>query len=233
MPAADTGGVRSGLGGGDTLPRFKPEEDGQMRVHVLIAAFVAVFVLTEHASAQLSFSGIPYGRDLSGNGSGLPSTQQPGDVVQVGRFVPFTQSLGFSLPLSDFASQQDLNSTQTQLGTTQNSLAQLNANTQNSLAQLNNTLGQLSNTQNQIMDQINQNRSSASQGIALAGAMTIIPPNPGDRFSLTFSGAGFDSQGAGAVSGSYRVAERVLLFAGYGRSSNFNFAKGGVSFSFP
>jgi hypothetical protein len=83
------------------------------------------------------------------------------------------------------------------------------------------------------MNQINQNRSSASQGIALAGAMTIIPPNPGDRFSLTISGAGFDSQGAGAVSGSYRVAERVLLSAGYGRSSNFNFAKGGVSFSFP
>jgi hypothetical protein len=210
-----------------------------MRVHVLLAAFVATFVLTEHASAQSSFSGIPYGRNAGGGGPGLPTMQQPGDIVSVARPItpsPLPGSMGateYSLPLSDFASQQDLNSTQTQLGNTQNSLAQLNANTQSSLAQLSNTLGQLSNTQNQIMNQINQNRSSASQGIALAGAMTIIPPNPGDRFSLTFSGAGFDSQGAGAVSGSYRVAERVLLFAGYGRSSNFNFAKGGVSFSFP
>jgi|HubBroStandDraft_2_1064218.scaffolds.fasta_scaffold543438_2 hypothetical protein len=65
--------------------------------------------------------------------------QQPNDFVDVVRPNQFGTHYVFGLPLTAFASQQDLNSTLTQLG-----------NTQNSLAQLSNTLGQLSHTQNQI-----------------------------------------------------------------------------------
>jgi hypothetical protein len=115
-----------------------------MRVHVLISAFVATFVLTEHASAQLSFSGIPYGGSSAGGSGGpgdeLPTSQRPGDFVDVARPNQFGTHDIFGLPLTAFASQQDLNSTLTQLGNTQNNLAQLNANTQNSLAQLNKRL---------------------------------------------------------------------------------------------
>jgi hypothetical protein len=91
----------------------------------------------------------------------------------------------------------------------------------------------MSNTAAQINAAISASESRASQGVAMAAAMTILPPNPGDRFSLTFSGADFNSEGAGSVTGTYRVADRVLLFVGYGRSSSMNLVKGGVSFSFP
>jgi X-X-X-Leu-X-X-Gly heptad repeat protein len=98
----------------------------------------------------------------------------------------------YSLPPTAFASQQDLSNGLTQLS---NGQAQLNSGQ----AQLNNGLLQLTNTQNQLANMINQERTRESQGAALAGAMTINPPNNGDRFSLTVSGAGFDSQGAGQL----------------------------------
>lgn len=71
-----------------------------------------------------------------------------------------------------------------------------------------------------------------AQGIALASALTVMPPNPGDRFALTVSGAGFDGRGAGAISGTYRVSEDVLVFGGYARSADQNLVKGGATFSF-
>ena len=97
---------------------------------------------------------------------------------------------GYTLPLSAFASQQDLS---------------------NGLSQL---------------------RSRIDQGVSLSAAMTIVPPNPGDRFSLTFGGAGYDSEAAGAATATHRAADRILLFGGYGRSASQNLFKGGVSFSF-
>jgi hypothetical protein len=71
-----------------------------------------------------------------------------------------------------------------------------------------------------------------AQGVALASALTVMPPNAGDRFALTVSGAGFDGRGAGAISGTYRVNEDVLVFGGYARSADQNLVKGGATFSF-
>ncbi|MCE4223392.1 hypothetical protein HCU64_06480 [Methylobacterium sp. C25] len=71
-----------------------------------------------------------------------------------------------------------------------------------------------------------------SQGIALASALTVMPPNPGDRFAVTVSGAGFDGRGAGSISGTYRVREDILVFGGYARSETQNLVKGGATFSF-
>jgi hypothetical protein len=67
---------------------------------------------------------------------------------------------------------------------------------------------------------------------SLAAAFTIIPPNPGDRFSLSISGAVNDTTGAASISGAYRMTDSVLIFGGYARSETQNMAKGGAAFSF-
>lgn len=70
-----------------------------------------------------------------------------------------------------------------------------------------------------------------SQGIAMASAIEILPPNPGDRFAINVGGAGYNGQGAGSVSVTIRVADNVLGYVGYGRSLNQNLVKGGLSIS--
>jgi YadA-like membrane anchor domain len=69
------------------------------------------------------------------------------------------------------------------------------------------------------------------EGVSMASAMTILPPNPGDRFSFTFAGANFYGNNAFSGTFSYRLNDQILLFAGYARSSTGNLAKGGVSIS--
>ena len=71
-----------------------------------------------------------------------------------------------------------------------------------------------------------------SEGIALASAITIVPPNPGDRFSFSMAGADYDSQGAGSISFTYRASEQGLFFAGYARRNTQNLGKVGMAFSF-
>jgi hypothetical protein len=132
------------------------------------------------------------------NAPSLQGPSQPTDVVLVNRIVGGVPTTG-GLPISSFASQQDL----------ANAIAQLGGNRDWSRE-----INRLQETQ------------------ALASAITILPPNPGDRFSLTFSGAGNDTNGAGAISGSYRITESALAFGGYARSSTQNLVKGGVSLSF-
>ena len=83
-----------------------------------------------------------------------------------------------------------------------------------------------------IAAQMDRNNRRMTEGIALSAAVVIMPPNPGDRFSLTFGGSGFNGQGAGTISASMRLHERALVFVGYGRSSTQTLVKGGVSFSF-
>jgi hypothetical protein len=83
-----------------------------------------------------------------------------------------------------------------------------------------------------IAAQMDRNNRRMTEGIALSAAVVIMPPNPGDRFSLTFGGSGFNGQGAGTISASMRLHERALIFVGYGRSSTQTLVKGGVSFSF-
>jgi len=52
----------------------------------------------------------------------------------------------------------------------------------------------------------------AQEYAALSSAMTIMAPNPGDRFSLTFSGSGTDNYGAAAISGTVRITNQALAF---------------------
>lgn len=78
---------------------------------------------------------------------------------------------------------------------------------------------------------ISRQMSRLSQGIALASSITVLPPNLGDRFSVTFSGSGFNGYGAGSLAVTGRISENILAFAGYGRSTSQNLVKGGLSFS--
>lgn len=70
------------------------------------------------------------------------------------------------------------------------------------------------------------------EGIALAGAINVLPPNPGDRFAVSFGGAGYDGTGAGSVAVSARINESTIAYVGYARGATQNLVKGGVGFSF-
>jgi hypothetical protein len=78
---------------------------------------------------------------------------------------------------------------------------------------------------------IRRQNSFLSQGIAMASAIEILPPNPGDRFSVNVGGAGYNGQGAGSVSATVRVTDNILGYVGYARSLNQNLVKGGFSIS--
>ena len=169
------------------------------------------FICATGARAQSSFNGLSVGPIVFQGGPAIggsvanPST----DVVELSR--PLTGASAFCVPAPPGGSGGCAGSGYTlPLGAFAS---------QQGLQQLNN--------------QIAHNRSIAAQGIALSSAITIMPPNPGDRFSLTFGGAGFDGEGAGSVSVTYKPANQFLVFGGYARSSGENLVKGGVSFSFP
>ncbi len=70
-----------------------------------------------------------------------------------------------------------------------------------------------------------------SEGIAMASSIEVLPPNPGDRFSINLGGAGYNNQAAGSVSVSVRLTESMLGYVGYARSLNQNLVKGGFSLS--
>lgn len=70
------------------------------------------------------------------------------------------------------------------------------------------------------------------EGIALAGAINVLPPNPGDRFAVSFGGAGYDGAGAGSIAISARLNDNTIAYLGYARGPTQNLVKGGVGFSF-
>ncbi|MCP1558593.1 hypothetical protein M2440_002923 [Methylorubrum extorquens] len=70
------------------------------------------------------------------------------------------------------------------------------------------------------------------EGIALAGSINVLPPNPGDRFAVSFGGAGYDGAGAGSVAFSARLDESTLAYVGVARGPTQTLVKGGVGLSF-
>lgn len=150
-----------------------------------------------------SFSSFPLNPALGQNGVNIfPTNALPTDQVELARLIPNCGcGAGASLPLSAFASSQDIQS----------------------LAGL---IGQLN-------ERLQADVSRLSQGIAMSSALTVLAPNPGDRFSVTFGGSAFNSQGAGAMTATARLAPNVTGFVGYARSLSQNLMKGGVSFSIP
>ncbi len=129
----------------------------------------------------------------------------PTDVVTVSRITPNGGSMSGTLPLSAFASSNDIAA----LGSGANSNALV-----------------------AIASRLDQAINRFREGIALAGAINVLPPNPGDRFAVSFGGAGYDGAGAGSVALSVRIDESTLAYVGYARGPTQNLVKGGIGFSF-
>jgi hypothetical protein len=70
------------------------------------------------------------------------------------------------------------------------------------------------------IDALQKQQQRLYEGIALTSALTILPPNPGDRFSVTFGGSGFNGYGAGAITATARLSSNIIGFAGYARSQS-------------
>ena len=196
-----------------------------MRYHAIAAA--AGLLLTSTAYAQSSFQNLNYNTN-PGESEQIRVTNPPVAVNPTtdGVFV-WSNALAVAgntratataeiLPLSTFASQQDI--------------AALNQADQTLSSQI------LQNTQAiaSLNQSVRRAQSHASQGVAAVSSLTVVPPNPGDRFSVSFGGGEYGSQGGGGMSFAYRPpeAENVMVFAGYARTVDSNLFKGGVSFSF-
>jgi len=197
-----------------------------MQLNRLGAAIVLICMWAGGASAQQSFNGLPQVRFNGPNG--YPYGPVNSSIDQVTITQPNNAYAGYALTLSDFASQQDLNSLNSLLAQSTNTVSQLSSAT----AQLTSAIAQLNTTAEQINASIAAERSRAAQGVAMASAMTIVAPNAGDRFSLTVAGSGFDGAGAGSVTVGYRPTGQIMVFGGYARSTGQNLVKAGVSFSF-
>ncbi|TGD93440.1 hypothetical protein EU555_33360 [Methylobacterium nonmethylotrophicum] len=70
------------------------------------------------------------------------------------------------------------------------------------------------------------------EGIALSGAITILPPNAGDRFAVSVGGAGYDGTGAASISVAARITADTLAYVGYARGPTQSLVKGGIGISF-
>ena len=181
-----------------------------MRIHLNIAAIVIVMLSVVAGAHAQDFSGNYFAFPTGGFG-GLPAPTQLSstpnaatDYVSLVRYANGTSS-GFNyLSLSSFASSAQLAAISAQ------------------------TTTQMSIFASQVADFEKRSAELSS----LAASFNVMPPNQGDRFSLTFSGAGADSTGALSVSGAARIADRAMMFAGVARGPTQTMAKGGVSLSF-
>ena len=177
-------------------------------------AIIFSLLFLHAAYAQSSFDNVTYAPGGSGYlplnpASGIPTSgklNSQADIITVGLPNPQGLLYGGQVPLSSFASANDLS-------LTNQNLTLLNQNV------------------NQAVRRAN---SHASQGVAATSSITIVPPNPGDRFSVSFGGGGYGDEAGGGVSFAFRPpeAQNVMVFAGYARTTDANLVKGGVSFSF-
>jgi hypothetical protein len=199
--------------------------------------FALGLVLASNAHAQSSFTNSTYSplNSLNQNFGPLPAVNPAIAGVAIGTNALINPSaLQAVLPLSAFASEQDLSQTNQNVTLLNQNLAQINQN----LTQADQTLSSAILQNTQAIAGLNQSirhaESRASQGVAAVSSVAVVPPNPGDRFSVTFGGGDYGSEGGGGISFSYRPpeAQSVMVFAGYARTADTNLFKGGVSFSF-
>lgn len=94
------------------------------------------------------------------------------------------------------------------------------------------TQGQLSITLAGIAARLDRFSDRFREGIALAGSINVLPPNPGDRFAVSFGGAGYDGAGAGSVAVSARLREDIIAYGAVARGPTQTLVKGGFGISF-
>ena len=201
----------------------------------LIFGSVAALTVASGVHAQ-TFEGtttapyLPANTGLSRFDAGSVRSLDPTrDLVSISRVGPpsFLYCCGLGevttsyVPLSAFASSADVAQ-----------LARDVAASNSDVAQLARDIARHAYDVSQLAYFMRRDAQRVSEGIALASALTVLPPEPGDRFAVTISAAAFDSEVAGSVSVSYRPAPGVILFGGYARSQTQNLYKGGASFSF-
>ncbi len=94
------------------------------------------------------------------------------------------------------------------------------------------TPGQLSAALAGIAARLDRFSGRFREGVALAGSINVLPPNSGDRFAVSFGGAGYDGAGAGSISVSARLREDVIAYGAVARGPSQTLVKGGLGISF-
>lgn len=94
------------------------------------------------------------------------------------------------------------------------------------------TQGQMSVALAGIAARLDRFSSQFREGIALAGSINVLPPNPGDRFAVSFGGAGYDGAGAGSVAVSARLRDDIIAYGAVARGPTQTLVKGGFGISF-
>lgn len=160
------------------------------RIALLLLASLVLASSASNAQSQQSFGGSTQLHPNAYNNGGPTGPINPAQDFLLVAQPPLGNT--YALHLGDFASAQDLASTNAAIG---------------------------------------RNRVLMLQGVALASAFNVTPPNPGDRFSLNFGAAAFQGEAAGSVSVAWQVLPRAMLYTGVAQSSGQTVMKGGMSFS--
>ena len=178
-----------------------------MRAMFLTAA-LTLWAASANAQGFSGYTVSPVGNTFNGSFAGAPLAS---DAIFVTRGTFNGPGNTSALPLGAFASQADIQALS----------ARIDAGN-----------GPASAALVTIASRLDRLADRFHEGIALAGAVNVLPPNPGDRFAVSFGGAGYDGAGAGSVAVSARLNESTIAYVGYARGPTQNLVKGGVGFSF-
>ncbi|WP_284211432.1 YadA-like family protein [Methylobacterium brachythecii] len=74
-------------------------------------------------------------------------------------------------------------------------------------------------------------RDRFREGIALAGAINVLPPEPGRKLNISFGGAGYDGAGAASIAISARISENTIGYVGVAQGPTQTLVKGGFGWS--
>lgn len=69
------------------------------------------------------------------------------------------------------------------------------------------------------------------EGIALAGAINVLPPEPGRKINISVGGAGYDGAAAASIAVAARINESTVGYVGVARGPTQTLVKGGFGWS--
>lgn len=70
-----------------------------------------------------------------------------------------------------------------------------------------------------------------SEGIALAGSINVLPPEPGRKINISVGGAGYNGAAAASIAVSARINENTIGYVGVAQGPTQTLVKGGFGWS--
>lgn len=82
-----------------------------------------------------------------------------------------------------------------------------------------------------IATQFDRLRNRFCDGVALAGAINVLPPEAGRHINISVGGAGYQGAGAASIAVSARLGIDTIAYVGVARGPTQTLANGGLGWS--